>query len=146
LLSGCKIPPFNPKADARIKQFTSAGSPVTGIVFNSNDPKSVTVTVEVTNGVDTIFNKCYVNYYSGGTLIASISRSSSIYLAVFGSPSTPSPGLISGTVDIYIGDKTTRDYALNCNIKQMSAEIILKGDDVNDHDITVNGDLNVFFQ
>lgn len=144
VLYGCKVPPFNPKADAIIKYFTDTSDvTITALSVTGSPPHNIKANILVANGVDINFNQYIVEYYDtgGNQLPIKINNKTSFYVTTSSSSITTA----TGNMPFAVTNQEIITYQTNNSIKQMLMKVYLYGDDINGNGIECKGQLSVYF-
>jgi hypothetical protein len=144
ILIGCKISPFNPKADARIVSFTDTSNvAITSLTITGNPPHTIKANIQIINGVDTNFDSYLIEFYdtSGNAYPLTINNKTSFYISGTGTAITS----ISGYMPIDITNQNVIDYQTANSIKQMILKITIFGTDVNGNNVECKGQFTIYF-
>lgn len=141
---GCKLFPFNPKADARISTFTdTSNNAITSSKITGSAPHTIRTSIQIINGVDVNFNEYLIEYFdtTGNKYPFFVRNRTQSFVSGSGTAITTA----SGYIPISITNQEIIDYQVLNSIKQMMLKIYIYGLDINDHSIECRGEFSIYF-
>src|SRR3989339_142674 len=143
ILTGCKYPLFNPKADAMISYFTNtSNAQISSLTLSGDAPHAIRAFVTIANGVDVRFSDYSIDYYTvaGNKIPLSVDGETSAYIG--GTGTTPSSA--TGYVGLNITNADLVSYKTANSISQLNLQILLNGEDINGNLISIYGTFPIY--
>ncbi|OGF50180.1 MAG: hypothetical protein A2044_01155 [Candidatus Firestonebacteria bacterium GWA2_43_8] len=143
LVTGCKNPLFNPKADARIAYFTdTANAQISSLTLSGAAPHTIRAYVIISNGVDVRFSDYTVDCYTvaGNKIPVTVTGNTSAYIGGTGTTVSTATGYVG--LNITTAELVT--YKTTNSLPQINMIITLNGEDVNANPIAITGAFPIY--